>query len=109
MFNPKEFSDWFHRLAATNNTNEKPWFNIKMSEYPCVVRSVIFINKENCYTLPISLCYDKIIGAELYVGYNHNPMYNVGCQAYPYHTGVYNCKGLVGTHLGIGFTRRYMD
>jgi len=90
MFNPAEFWDWYHRLAHNDNTNSKSWFNIKMSEYPCVVRSVIFINRETC-SAAVSVCYNRIIGADLYVGYDGNPMNNVGCRAYPYHTGVYNC------------------
>lgn len=79
-----------------NDESGDSWFNIKFV-YPSVVDAVIIINEED-----LNGSYnDFIIGNDLYVGNHATPNLNKKCNANPLRSGVYSCKGLVGTYLGI--------
>lgn len=66
-----------------------------MSDKPCVVRSVIVINRENC-------CYNRSQGMDLSVSKSAGyPSDASKCTGQVNGTGVYDCQGKVGTHLGI--------
>ena len=74
MFNSKDFDDLGHRIAANNMANNPlAWFNIKMSTHPCVVWSVIVINREDGLASGNNW-YNRILGMDFYVGFNSNPL-----------------------------------
>ena len=78
------------------------WFNIKFL-LPVVVQTVYIVNREGgtCGNPTSTLCADRIIGNDLYVGDDPKPYNNVKCNANPTTSGYFYCGGLVGTYLGL--------
>ena len=91
----KQEVDDVHCIASSGPRADFVWLDIEFPTGPTVVRDVILINREDC-------CPDNLIGSDFYVGFNSMPNWrNPRCNVFPIKSGVYDCGGKIGTHLGI--------